>query len=37
MKGILYLQEQGMLGKSPDDIAEFFHTDDRLDKVGVSI
>ncbi|XP_041360036.1 brefeldin A-inhibited guanine nucleotide-exchange protein 1-like isoform X2 [Gigantopelta aegis] len=35
MKGILYLQEQGMLGKSPDDIAELFHTDDRLDKVAI--
>lgn len=32
-KGIAYLQEQGLLGKSPDDIAEFFHSEDRLDKV----
>ena len=33
MKGIAYLQEQGMLGKSTDDVAEFFHTEERLDKV----
>ncbi|XP_025110208.1 brefeldin A-inhibited guanine nucleotide-exchange protein 1-like isoform X2 [Pomacea canaliculata] len=32
MKGILYLQEQGMLGKSAEDVAEFFHTEERLDK-----
>ena len=36
MKGIAYLQEQGMLGKSADDVAEFFHTEDRLDKVSTS-
>lgn len=30
--GIIYLQEQGLLGKSIEDIAEFFHNDDRLDK-----
>ena len=34
MKGIHYLQEQGLLGTSVDDVAEFFHNDDRLDKVG---
>ena len=34
-KGLQYLQEHGLLGPSPDDIAEFFHMDDRLDKVGV--
>jgi len=33
-KGLQYLQEHGLLGPSPDDIAEFFHMDDRLDKVG---
>jgi brefeldin A-inhibited guanine nucleotide-exchange protein len=31
-KAIAYLQEQGLLGKRIDDIAEFFHRDDRLDK-----
>ena len=31
-KGISYLQEQGLLGKNPDDIAELFHNDDRLNK-----
>ncbi|KAK3091259.1 hypothetical protein FSP39_018373 [Pinctada imbricata] len=34
-KGLAYLQEQGMLGNMPDDVAEFFHTDDRLDKTLV--
>lgn len=34
MKGILYLQEQGMLGKSAEDVAEFFHTEERLDKAS---
>ena len=33
IKGIHYLQEQGLLGTSVDDVAEFFHNDDRLDKV----
>ena len=32
-KGLAYLQEHGLLGPSADDIAEFFHMDDRLDKV----
>ena len=32
-KAIVYLQEQGLLGKRTEDIAEFFHHDDRLDKV----
>ena len=32
-KGIRYLQEQSLLGPSADDIAEFFHNDDRLNKV----
>lgn len=29
-----YLQDQGLLGSTPDDIAEFFHNDDRLDKAS---
>ena len=33
IKGIHYLQEQGLLGTSVDDVAEFFHNDERLDKV----
>lgn len=33
-KGIIYLQEQGMLGTTPEDIARFFHTEERLDKVS---
>ena len=37
MKGIHYLQEQGLLGTSVDDIAEFFHNDERLDKVKKSV
>lgn len=35
MKGIAYLQEQGMLGKSSDDVAEFFHSEERLDKTAL--
>lgn len=35
LKGIAYLQEQGMLGRSADDIAEFFHMEERLDKTAV--
>ncbi|KAJ8305728.1 hypothetical protein KUTeg_016273 [Tegillarca granosa] len=33
--GLKYLQEQGMLGNTPDDIAEFFHNDERLDKTEI--
>ena len=32
-RGLQYLQEQGLLGTSVEDIADFFHNDDRLDKV----
>lgn len=32
-KGLQYLQDQGLLGTHSDDIAEFFHSDERLDKV----
>ena len=35
-RGIHYLQEQGMLGTAPDDIAELFHSDDRFDKVCIT-
>ncbi|CAL1541394.1 unnamed protein product, partial [Lymnaea stagnalis] len=35
LKGIHYLQEQEMLGKSPEDIAELFHNEERLDKTAV--
>jgi Sec7 domain len=35
-KAIIYLQEQGLLGKRVEDIAEFFHHDDRLDKVKLA-
>ncbi|XP_036361493.1 brefeldin A-inhibited guanine nucleotide-exchange protein 1 isoform X3 [Octopus sinensis] len=34
-KGIHYLQEQGLLGTTPDDIAEFFHNEERLDKTAI--
>ena len=34
-KGVLYLQEQGLLGTTAEDIADFFHNDDRLDKVSM--
>lgn len=32
-KGIKFLQERGLLGKEPEDIAKFFFEDDRLDRV----
>lgn len=32
-----YLQEQGMLGPSAEDIAQFLHQEERLDTVGVYI
>lgn len=34
-KGIIYLQEQGMLGTTSEDIARFFHTEERLDKTAI--
>jgi Sec7-like guanine-nucleotide exchange factor len=34
-KGLKLLQEKGLVGKTAKDIAEFFHTDDRLDKTAV--
>ncbi|XP_049341647.1 brefeldin A-inhibited guanine nucleotide-exchange protein 1 isoform X2 [Astyanax mexicanus] len=30
-RGIQYLQEQGMLGTTPEDIAQFLHQEERLD------
>ncbi|KAG9461176.1 hypothetical protein GDO78_017830, partial [Eleutherodactylus coqui] len=37
-RGVQFLQEQGMLGASPQDIAQFLHQEDRLDFVcGISI
>ncbi|XP_070194848.1 brefeldin A-inhibited guanine nucleotide-exchange protein 1-like isoform X2 [Littorina saxatilis] len=35
MKGIHYLQEQGMIGKSAEDVAEFLHAEERLDKTAL--
>ncbi|KAL2085172.1 hypothetical protein ACEWY4_018492 [Coilia grayii] len=34
-RGIQYLQEQGMLGTTPEDIAQFLHQEDRLDSTQV--
>lgn len=34
-RGIQYLQEQGMLGTTPEDIAQFLHQEERLDSVRV--
>ncbi|KAJ8336938.1 hypothetical protein SKAU_G00381580 [Synaphobranchus kaupii] len=34
-RGIQYLQEQGMLGTSPEDIAQFLHQEERLDSTQV--
>ena len=32
-KGLKFLQEKGLVGKTPKQVAQFFHEDDRLDKV----
>ncbi|XP_076868997.1 brefeldin A-inhibited guanine nucleotide-exchange protein 1 isoform X2 [Brachyhypopomus gauderio] len=32
-RGIQYLQEQGMLGTTPEDIAQFLHQEERLDSI----
>lgn len=37
LKGIQYLQEQEMLGKLPEDIAEFLLNEERLNKVRFSV
>ncbi|XP_071512604.1 brefeldin A-inhibited guanine nucleotide-exchange protein 1 isoform X2 [Panulirus ornatus] len=34
-RGLAFLQAQGLLGPTPEDIANFFHDDDRLDKTQV--
>lgn len=34
-KGVKFLQDKGLLGKAPDDVATLFHKDERLDKVLV--
>ncbi|XP_072267184.1 brefeldin A-inhibited guanine nucleotide-exchange protein 1 isoform X2 [Pyxicephalus adspersus] len=34
-RGIQYLQEQGMLGNTPEDIAQFLHQEERLDSTQV--
>lgn len=31
----MFLQEQGMLGNSPQEVAKWLHTDDRLDKTFI--
>ncbi|CAB1349808.1 unnamed protein product, partial [Coregonus sp. 'balchen'] len=33
--GIQYLQEQGMLGTTPEDLAQFLHQEERLDSTQV--
>lgn len=34
-KGIEFLQEQGLLGSSPAEVAEWLHLDERLDKTSI--
>ncbi|KAL6259969.1 hypothetical protein P5V15_009878 [Pogonomyrmex californicus] len=34
-KGVQYLQEQGLLGSSPEDVARWLHLDERLDKTAI--
>lgn len=33
--GLKFLQSNNFLGQTPTEIAIFFHTDDRIDKVGI--
>ncbi|CAM1303762.1 ARFGEF1 (predicted) [Pycnogonum litorale] len=35
MRGICYLQEQGIIGRTASDIAAFLHSDDRIDATQV--
>lgn len=34
-KGVQYLQEQGLLGTSSEDVARWLHLDERLDKTAI--
>ncbi|XP_034190685.1 ADP ribosylation factor guanine nucleotide exchange factor Sec71 isoform X2 [Osmia lignaria lignaria] len=34
-KGVQYLQEQGLLGNSSEDVARWLHMDERLDKTAI--
>ncbi|XP_075224969.1 ADP ribosylation factor guanine nucleotide exchange factor Sec71 [Lycorma delicatula] len=34
-KGITFLQEQGLLGSTAGEVAEWLHSDERLDKTGI--
>lgn len=34
-KGLNFLQEQGLLGSSAAEVAEWLHSDERLDKTGI--
>ncbi|KAI4490527.1 hypothetical protein M0804_003471 [Polistes exclamans] len=34
-KGVQYLQEQSLLGTSPEDVARWLHMDERLDKTAI--
>ncbi|XP_015179780.1 PREDICTED: brefeldin A-inhibited guanine nucleotide-exchange protein 1 [Polistes dominula] len=34
-KGVQYLQEHGLLGTSPEDVARWLHIDERLDKTAI--
>ncbi|XP_068604225.1 brefeldin A-inhibited guanine nucleotide-exchange protein 1 [Brachionichthys hirsutus] len=34
-RGIQYLQEQGMLGTTPEDLAQFLHQEERIDSTQV--
>lgn len=36
-RGIQFLQEQGMLGTSVEDIAQFLHQEERLDSVRLGL
>ncbi|XP_065062368.1 brefeldin A-inhibited guanine nucleotide-exchange protein 2-like isoform X1 [Rhopilema esculentum] len=35
MRGVRFLQERGLLGDQPEDVAQFLYTDQRLDKTQV--
>ena len=34
-RGVKFLQDKGLIGKTPEEVARFFHSDIRLDRTAV--
>ena len=34
-RGVKFLQEKGLIGKTSEEVAKFFHSDVRLDRTAV--